>query len=483
VFTAVPTALVMNGSTNTQISLTGHGFGGPITGSLVTLYYGRNYRSSLRVAATDPTRVKAWYDDWIDLEVPLQVTTLQARVKVYRSTATATTAAQVYQLDLIPLPGPPPNVLTLAADGRVWVNAEFTNALVVYDPAARTRSTLPFPQAATGVFASTLFGMDVDVNWSELGEDVVETPDHALWGSWGGWADYAGPNPNHSVIGRLDSVTQTFRNYNLPGNNNEVNGMVWDAARGRMWAGTQGAIVSFDPTAPSTTTGFDFSMPLDAEWCQPGQTVGCFQRFPDPGIANPVETGRLAVAPDGTIWYTQYSWVLNTGSTYVGRLHPDTGLIEKYPMPANTAEDCAIGCGQWGLVAAPTGDIIVGDFGRSQLLKLPAAQVGASACLALNAGGVNPCFQVFPIPHVDTSAQFLDAVVDSGFVWFSTWTSGSQGIVGVLSPTGVITRLPIPDVPGTYAYCPSSLARNAATGELWTTDYFNERLAHFTPLQ
>ena len=394
---------------------------------------------------------------------------------------TAQVQANVWKYESIGLLAAQPNSLVRATDGRVWINSEFTGSLEMYDPSQGAASLFPFPKPTNAnIFASTLFDQDTNVSWSEMGERVLQTPDGAIWTTWGGTAAYSGRNPNHSIVGRFDPSTQTFQTYNVPGDNNQVNDMIWDPVRNRMWIGIEGGITSFDPATTIPRNAFDFLTPPPSSWCQAPNQQGCFLQYPMSYIATPVENGRLALAPDGSIWATEFSWGARTDS-YIDHLLPDSGSVERYPINPRPADSTSTG-GGWGIIALPSGDIYASDWDLGRILKLPANLVGSPTCFTLRPDGSNPCLTVIPIPHIDTATQFVGAflLAPSGTIWFSTWagTNGvSQGFVAYLTTDGVVARFPID--PNGDGFCPGSIDLNFSTGEIWTIDFFKRQLGHY----
>ena len=478
--------LISDSTTRTQVSVAGGAFGAPAAGTYVTIVDNSipSNPTTYTVQSTDTTEAKVWYDDWIDLDLPVKMTSFSAMV----TTAVADgrhVQANVWKYEPVALSqstsADPPNSIVLGSDGKVWINSEFTENLTMYDPSNGTATIFPFPKPATAkIFASTLFHLDQNMSWSEMGERVLQTPDGAIWTTWGGWAAYTGPNPNHSILGRFDPSTQTFRIYNLPGDNNQVNDMIWDPVRGRMWIGIEGGITSFDPATTPWQNAFDFSASLDYLWCQSPDQQGCFLQYSMDYITPPVENGRLALARDGSIWATEFSWGTRTDS-YIDHLLPESGIVERYPIDPRPIGSISTG-GGWGVIALPSGDIYVGDWDLGRILKLPANLVGSPTCFALRPDGSNPCLTVIPIPHIDTATQNVGAflLAPDGTIWFSTWAlaPGSQGFVVYLTAGGVVARFPID--PNGNGFCPGSIDLNFATGEIWTIDFMKRRLGHYT---
>ena len=249
-----------------------------------------------------------------------------------------------------------------------------------------------------------------------------------------------------------------------------------------MWIGIQGGITRFDPATTPSQNAFDFSTSLDYLRCQSLDELGCFFQYPMPYIATPVENGRLALAHDGSIWATEFSWGFKNDS-YIDHLLPDSGNVERYPINPRPPGSPTTG-GGWGVLATASGDIYVSDWDPGRILKLPANLVGSPTCFTLAPDGSNPCLTVIPIPHIDTTTQFVGAflLAPDGTIWFSTWagTNGvSQGFVAYLTADGVVARFPID--PNGNGFCPGSIDLNFPTVRYpWTIDYFKHQLGHYT---
>src|SRR5262249_25794065 len=80
---------------------------------------------------------------------------------------------------------------------------------------------------------------DVRASNSVGGEDVIVDGNGKVWFSESGSSPYSGPNPNHGRIVMLDPKDGpnggVLHTLNIPGDNNGISGLSWDATRGKIW--------------------------------------------------------------------------------------------------------------------------------------------------------------------------------------------------------------------------------------------------------
>src|SRR5882672_7777242 len=342
---ATPLAATFAGG---AVTVTGQNFGPRGAASGVVLVNGA---SSVRVASTDAS-VTAWADNSVTLTLAPTASsgTLTIESPAGRSTPIALEVNE-YQSFAIPASTPSlgssPLAVGIDATGRVWATQEFSwsfEMLATADQATGNFALVESPQTRPpdpGPFATMLPGL-TKMRWqfSELAESLVIDPGGRVWFTQGGALLYP-PNdllpgdvvPNHSRVVMYDpaaAAADRFRVYNVPGDNNQVSGIAWDAGRGRIWfaqGGTRAGakIWSFDPAvfpwSPADNT-FDFSTSLDALV----NTPNGYRRYDLPRAG--AIPAQLLVDGAGFVWYTYY-W-----ANVVGRLDPATGAVMELPLPA-----------------------------------------------------------------------------------------------------------------------------------------------------
>jgi len=345
-----------------------------------------------------------WSDGRIDFTIPAGVHT--GNLVVHTPSGEATAKLEVYRLeewDIPPSAGTNPSPLALARDGagRLWIDEEFHNQLKTFDPSvpggAPVAVKVPHPAdpGPFAVFFDELFGqpnVDLQTQTSVLGESVIVDPAGFVWASEGGGLLYGKTHPNHSRILRLDPRDGSFRVYNVPGDRNEVVGLAWDAARGRIWfaEGGGGAITGFDPERAPWDNAFDFSTSLDAS-VNPANPADGFRRFTVPAPNG--YPAQLAVDDQGGVWFTSFL------GNRVGRLDPDTGTFAEVPLPKRRSSATPAALfdtgGPWQIAIASDGAVLIDESFDFTVDRIDASRVrqGDAACRSLDRYGKNPCVQ------------------------------------------------------------------------------------------
>ncbi len=288
--------------TGVSITVAGSGFLGGyfpqivFTGSL-----------SLTVTLVDPNnpdpRIRKWTDDQILVD-QLPDAALTAQVKVNHTGGTSATANLSYLYDWTSVPAGDyngsPLALGIGRQPTLWINQEFHNKFRKLDLVTGTVSDLPL-SGTQPVFEST-YG-DPPVEYASVvsasGEDVQVDANGRAWftesGAGPGWPSAIA---NHSRIVRYDPATPTAPPmvYNLPGDDNQVNGLALDSPR--VWYATSARftdplyppviparLYSFNPyegdvgESPGIQSSYDFGFPTGNLSCtqvpvQGGQPAG-----------------------------------------------------------------------------------------------------------------------------------------------------------------------------------------------------------------
>src|SRR5690606_17407324 len=250
--------------------LTGEGFGAPGPGARLLVRVGGR---QVAIPSTSP-RILAWEEHRIAVATDAGARSAAVRVRTAHG-QTPFVPTEVYDYtwyDVPPTPGTNalPLAIAVGADGQVWVNEEFHLNFQHLDPTTGVVTGIEIPKPPDpGPFATTLFG-DRRTQTSTLGESILVDPQGRVWFTQGGGALYSGAHPNHSRVVSYDPAApdgERFRVYNMPGDWNEVIGIAWDEARGRMWVAQGGLeagplIASFDPERIPWDNHFDFSVSL-----------------------------------------------------------------------------------------------------------------------------------------------------------------------------------------------------------------------------
>lgn len=347
---------------------------------------------------------------------------------------------------------------------------------------------LPIPKPPNpGPFATTLFN-DHRTQTSTLGEDIIVDPQGRVWFSQGGGYLYQGIHPNHSRIVSFDPEGvpgQKYRVYNIPGNWNEVMGLAWDSVRGRLWF-TEGGLVtgnklvSFNPERVPYDNNFDFSQPLDHLICAPGAPDDdCFHVYTLP--SGQLQPAHVIVDGSGFVWYTGY-W-----SNSLGRLDPNSGEVDIYPLPDAIGQSdpvIFVGSGPWQILLSPdNGDIVFNEFFDSTIDRFRITRIGDPACLSLNAEGRNPCIDELVVPNADlVNEQVHSIAYDSdGNLWFTQHgpdEAGTNVSVGFVTADweNVVRLPPLSLFQGEGGAASAGIAINHSSGEIWFAEFFRQRI-------
>jgi hypothetical protein len=372
-------------------------------------------------------------------------------------------------------------------------------------------------------------------NIAQAGEDAAVDTMGRVWFTEGGFEPTGdGGSPNHSRIVAFDPTDSSVRLYNIPGDHNSIIGIAWDGQRKRIWfaqsrspifsppggAVTPARLTSFDPERipHGTDPVFDFSTTAtcnasggtpgtcsNASWhrcltvddcvvadqiCAPGAPdADCYHDYPLHETV--LQPARIAVHPDGSVWYADYSFGAD-----IGRLDPETGAVTRFPL-SPTPDGTAVGF-PWAITIAPNNDVVVGDFlggkiGEFKMTRLqdPSCQTLVSPdpqvdCSVIDAqhhrdpSCANPCIQDLPTPN-----SVFSVVYDRHHnLWFD------QGYVksGKLLPKNIVLFPPVlalfPSAipcangtkPGLLSGLGGGIVVDRVADEIWSADYCGRRV-------
>lgn len=243
----------VDNSTNVvQLSITGDGFGAAQSGTFAAADCGTAAGGSFAIVSSGPSsiftarstvgsEVSAWTNRQIVVKLGAANGGLAGlSVRICTASGKSTSAAVtkwVYEHVDISTSTVNSLPLSMARDGggNVWVNEEFHNQ-VKRMTSAFAWTSFNIPQfTPPGIFAWTPTGSDVRVSFSVLGEDVIVDAAGRVWFSEGGATPYNGLNPNHGRIVMYDPSAAVVRTLNVPGDNNGIFGLAWDAAHNKIW--------------------------------------------------------------------------------------------------------------------------------------------------------------------------------------------------------------------------------------------------------
>ena len=470
------------------LTLTGEGFGPPGPGSALVVRLAGGGR--VTVPSTSP-RIAAWEDDRIVVDAGAAARSGVVRVRTPAGTS-APARIDVFAYDWFDIPPTPgtnaaPLAIAVGADGQVWVNEEFHLNFQHLDPATGVVTGLEIPKPpGPGPFATTIFG-DHRTQTSVLGESILVDPRGRVWFTQGGGSLYAGAHPNHSRIVAYDPAAPAgarYRVYNMPGDWNEIIGIAWDEARGRMWVAQGGLeagplIASFDPERIPWDNDFDFSVSLLDQVCAPGEPEDdCYRvyRLPETSL----HPAHLEVADDGLVWYTAF-W-----GRRIGVVDPATGRVLEYPVPPaiGTAPPVWVtGAGPWEIVQAPNGDIVFNEFFDSTITRFDASRLLDPACRRLDDDDRNPCMTDFVVPGADLRDEQVHSIAYDleGRLWYTqhgspdVTTEASLGFI--TADWDHIVRLPSLGLfPASAAPAANGVAVDPTTGDLYFTEFWRKRI-------
>ncbi len=337
------------GSTFLTLSLTGTGFGRPGGGSFVRVVgVAGGTIVSLPLPSTDPN-VVIWSDEHVVVNVRQDLsaarigvetpsgTSSQVRADHYDFEAFDTSAALGIHTG--------PNHLALDAQGRVWINGEFHSGIAYFDPVANAVKPAFWPRVPVPVFRSLIGGGNTTA--SDCGEDAASDSKGRVWIPEGG-SSGLGPR-NHSRIVGYDPTDGKVIVFNLPGDQNGINGVAWDQARNRLWF-TQmalpgvhpGTLTSFDPDNPAIPReeyAWDFATVAECTGgvCSDDAGRSC-SRFGDCMIGT-FDFTTSATCDDGTCSNAPYHQCQTVEDcVYADKICPpgvvdDSGCYHDYPLP------------------------------------------------------------------------------------------------------------------------------------------------------
>jgi virginiamycin B lyase len=159
--------------------------------------------------------------------------------------------------------------------------------------------------------------------------------------------------------------------------------------------------------------------------------------LPTPGA----EVLRLALGPDGAIWFTEFV------SNKIGRI-TNAGVVTEYPIPTSGSEPV-------GIAAGPDGAIWFTEYASGKIGRIDAT--GAIA--------------EYSVPSAGGGLSGITAGPDQA-LWFTEFTGNA---IGRITTAGTITEYPIPTADGSPAAIVSG-----PDGGLWFTEYSGNKIGRIS---
>ncbi len=513
--------------------------------------------------------------DWTDERVVVSISPHLYVAEISVVTATGGDAEYIdfYQLDLFDTCALSPGQgVEVSSTRDVWINGEFRGTLPFWDHADQTVKTIPsYPPPVGTPYWGLFNGPTAIVSY---GEDVIIGGGRVWITESGTEPPFGGiqvDSPNHGRILAFDEATGTMASvYNIPGNRNGILGVAWDEARGRVWFSQTGNLTSGEPARltsfdPNEIADDDFDYvfaPGPGEVCQnPGQPTsrclngsasrrcasnrdcmraaeictspaqsGCYRDYALIGDPPVYQAAHIAVHPDGSIWFTNYSSILGSS---IARLEPEAnggaGRLTQYPV---SHQPTALPAAPWEIKIAPnSNDVLFAGWQSSKIGRLNYALVEQPQCQTMVSGSGascepfelikrdpscrNPCIQEFQIPgawltemlgcggplqHTRNFQVFSIEPAPSGDLWFDRgYIHGGAISASNLVTANVIAFPPIgrlfPNVNPCVKICGRSavaeyemshgigadVAIDPVDGSIWAGDYNQKRIIRLRP--
>lgn len=179
-------------------------------------------------------------------------------------------------------------------------------------------------------------------------------------------------------------------------------------------------------------------------WLGPDERLvatGRIVEFPLPHAGSGPTT--IAVAPDGTVWFTESS------GNRIGRMAPDGGELIEYDVPTAGSAPRIIALGA-------DGNLWFSEHAAAKMARITPAGV----------------ITEFPLPTPDSQPRAIALGAD-GNIWFGMFAAGK---IGRITPSGQITEFAIP----TPNSGPRALAAGP-DGNVWFSEFHASKIGRITP--
>jgi hypothetical protein len=214
-----------------------------------------------------------------------------------------------------------------------------------------------------------------------------------------------------------------------------------------------------------------------------------FVEYPLPSVFWPA---HLAVDRSGFVWFTEYFL-----DNRIGRLDPDTGAVDFFPLPLARNPTYGRTSSPWDLRIDRRGSIAVTETTDNAVSRLDPRLIGRFDCHQLDGAGQNPCLTEFPSPTDDPTSNddggpYTLTFDRSGNTWFSQMAtavgSASPQTVGYVRNWKYVVMFPPLSLldtgggpcPPAFGSMPAfeggGIGTGVAKNDVWTTDACRRQL-------
>lgn len=333
---------------------------------------------------------------------------------------------------------------TFSADGDIWSIGEFSRGVARVHDGVLTDRPQPIAVArnTSGVLVPTkpfLFGTaGTPSDITSWGERVVDSP-NAIWYVQGGRHIDTAPG-NHSRIIRVSKQPGVPDcAVHVPGDNNVVGGLAYDATRDRIWftdRSTTSRLRWFAANDITCDNGPDYAVPAQvaaydaANLCLSNYSVHCIHD------ATPMANGAtFAGQPGHLVVDSQFVWVAAFTGDHLYRFNITNGAWFDFPLPTAISTNFYKGF-PWQ-IRQDANAVYLAEYADGQLLRLNRSMFGSGQCGAL-ANGANPCISEITVPMSSSEANVHSIALTSNRLWFTVANEAKGPLVPNASYFGYI---------------------------------------------
>jgi len=255
--------------------------------------------------------------------------------------------------------------VALSPNDSIWNTSEFSAGIGGVPSASSGSVSFADPSNVIARPFAECFGRGCASNATSALSEQLTVVNGMTWFTEGGWLfDSDGAVPNHSEVVAFDPGTEAFCTYVVPGNNNEVTGLVvtGSGSQSRIWF-TETNVVSGKPSLDT------FSPALIGGGCT-GKTSETYSLSGHVGIiAWPANDfpAQIAVDPNtAALWVTDYM------SSEVDRVSLKTDQITRYYLSNSVNAYSPHGASPWQIVVDEDYVYAI-DYGDDNLVRIDKA--------------------------------------------------------------------------------------------------------------